>query len=167
MVDYPSDGLELDFGMGGVVPDGQGRALADTLTEWVAKISEMTRAAGGVLGIRVSAAGLRVMYHAPRSGWCPGGLRALEHAMGLLPTVMYHCVITVVGSVCRSTRLKRSTSRTGWTSSAGSSAAWSTTSCHMPMGSISTPSPRSGGWSVLHRQPSCPAAALQLRRKGH
>ena len=53
MTDYDCDGLELDFGMGGVVPAGTGEQLAPMLTEWVASISAMTRANGGILGVRI------------------------------------------------------------------------------------------------------------------
>ena len=54
MTEYDCDGLELDFGMGGIVPeDSTGEALLSVLTEWVASISTMARANGGILGIRI------------------------------------------------------------------------------------------------------------------
>lgn len=54
MTDYACDGLELDFGMGGVVPqDSTGEKIAPVLTKWIAEISSMARAHGGILGVRI------------------------------------------------------------------------------------------------------------------
>jgi uncharacterized lipoprotein YddW (UPF0748 family) len=54
MTDYACDGLELDFGMGGIVPENStGEELAPVLTEWVASISAMARTNGGILGVRI------------------------------------------------------------------------------------------------------------------